>query len=113
MLVLTGARQLYPRAKLAMPRCSGCLRCGSAAIVGVWGDFGGVGPLAFLGGAVPECRSAVLWCRGASLAVPAALLQSLLHRRPLFHPFPCNFLILGEKHVIVTALPQLTVTELK
>lgn len=56
---------------------------------------------------------------GAGSALPwacpgrAALLQSLLHRPPSFHPFPRNFLILREEHVIVTALPQLSMTELK
>lgn len=71
---------------------------GSAALVGDWGDFGGTGPRA---AAEVLCRGAAGWPGGAALL------------RSPFHPFPCHFLILGEQHVIVTALPQLTIAELK
>lgn len=67
---------------------------------------GGLGSGALGSAGVPARR-----CHGSARG-SAALLQSL-PRQPRFHPFPRNFLIHGEKHVIATALPQLTVTELK
>lgn len=66
-------------------------RCSGIPTVAVWADFGGTAP------------------RGAGSALPVALLKSLLHQ---CHPFPSNVLILGERHVIVTALPQLSIPEL-